>query len=53
MIQAKTLFKIAAPLVSIFILINGLGVLATFIPIRINAAGGSAFDVGLIRVPTI
>ncbi len=48
MIQAKIVFKITAPLLSIFILINGLGVLATFIPIQINAGGGSAFDVGLI-----
>lgn len=48
MIQAKTLLKIAAPLLGIFILVNGLGALATFIPIQIHAGGGSAFDVGMI-----
>ena len=44
----KDFLSVAAPLLSMFILMNGLGMLVTFIPVRLEGLEVSSWDIGLI-----
>lgn len=44
----KDFTGVLAPLLSMFIIMNGLGVLGTFIPVRLEAEHVSSWDIGLI-----
>lgn len=44
----KTLLSVTPPLLSMFFLMNGVGLFSTFIPIRLEMQSVSSWDIGLI-----